>query len=242
MKKSLLLFAGFIFAMFVIISGCHKSGPSSPGAADSPTINATETAAALETAGPSAQATATAAAQQTLTAEATETARAQQTLTAQAQQTLTAQATATAKAQETATAGAQATATAEGAPGTISGTITFQTSENGRQLFVGVLHNIDDIAGNPVEELISTLGSSTSVPYSITVPAGTYFVLAGSSASQGPPTFGDCVGSYGASYPAFPASANVTVIAGQTTNNVNISANTVTDSIGALSHCPRLSP
>jgi hypothetical protein len=216
MKKSLMILAGVLFILFVIISGCKKSSPSSPGATDSPTINATETAAALETAGPSAQATATAAAQQTLTA----------------------QATATAKAQETATAEAQATETAVAAPGTISGTIIFQTSETGKQLFVGVLHNIDDIIGNPVEQISSIIGASTSVPYSITAPAGTYFVLAGSSSSQGAPAFGDCVGSYNASYPAFPASANVTVIAGQTTYNVNISANTVTNSIGGTATLP----
>jgi len=89
-----------------------------------------------------------------------------------------------------------------------------------------------------VDQTSSVIGASTSVPYSITAPAGTYFVLAGSSPSQGAPTFGDCVGSYNASYPAFPASANVTVIAGQTTSNVNISANTVTNSIAGTVTLP----
>jgi hypothetical protein len=124
MKKALMVL--FVFVSVLIVVSCQKNSPSSPAApaaTDTPTPNATLTAEALQTAGPSAQATATA---QAAIVQATETAQAaiaQATATAQAVETAAYESfyatetaivviTSTAIALQTAGPAAQATATA----------------------------------------------------------------------------------------------------------------------------------
>jgi hypothetical protein len=231
MKKISFVLVSLLFAAFVVVSGCQKNSPSSPGATNTPTANATETAAALLTAGPSAQATATAQAQLTADAQASATALSQQeTATMAVQET------------ETATAGAAATATAlAGQVGTVSGTLTLPSAKNGESWGVAIVHNILDVTSQtgPINSTSGVLGMATSIPYSMTATAGTYYVLAYTmpSGSNGGPVLGDFVGIYGTVYPAIPSSANVTVTKNNTTT-ANITMGTISNSVSGTVTLP----
>jgi hypothetical protein len=229
MKKFFLVLICFIAAFFVLMSGCVKNSPSAPGATSTPTPNMTQTVAALLTAGPSAQATATEQEMETATAQA------QATSTAISQQ-----ATATVAAIETAIERAIETATAAVSQGgTVQGTLTLPSAKNGDSYGIVIVNDIYNVVGSmAVNATTGTLGSSTSVPYTLIAPAGTYYVFAYTAASMFTgPTFGDFMGIYGTVYPAFPSSPNVTVTKNHTTT-ANITMGTVTNSVSGTLTLP----
>ncbi len=111
-----------------------------------------------------------------------------------------------------------------GSNGTIAGNLYLPSAQNGDVWWIGAdndLNPINGLAGGKT----GYCGTSTTVPYTIQVPAGTYYVYAWIDANgsmQDGCDVGDYFGSYGATYPNFPASPNVVVVTGNTTNNINI--------------------
>jgi len=224
----LYLFIAFII-LCLVVAGCGKkkqSNPAGPSAAatDTPAVNPmltvddqatifVQTQTAIATL-PSA--TQTAIAKQTLTAAPSVTAQAISTLTAQANASATVQ--------------AQATATAISAgTGFITGTLQLQSmpTRTGSTYTIFVATSINNaILGNYVNSYSGTV-ASTSIPFSITATAGgPYYVIAQalSPYSGGKPQLNDQLGVYGAAYPSFPSSQNVTIAQNQTvTANISLS-------------------
>lgn len=203
------------------LAGLNETATANANATATATEQVQETAiaAAKETATQQAQQNATYAAQQTQTEQATQTAIARLTETAVAGEPAASQ-TALAQANATATAQANATATAiANSLGTVSGTVTLPGAKPGENYQVILVKNISDVSNGPANMQVGgILGTETSIQYTIpNVPAGSYFVIAATMGSNGAPTFGDYVGICGYTYPAFPASANVPVTAGNTT-------------------------
>jgi len=107
--------------------------------------------------------------------------------------------------------------------GTISGNLILPAAQNGKRWSVLVDNDLNPMNGAYENEGIC--GSSTTVPYSVTAPAGTYYVYvwvdANGTGDEGADA-GDYFGSYGATYPNFPSSPNVTVTNGSSTTGKDI--------------------
>jgi hypothetical protein len=110
--------------------------------------------------------------------------------------------------------------------GTISGNIVLPTDEAQNGMTWEVLVDTDLNHANGVTNIgLGTCGTNESVPYSITVAAGSYYVYAvvkTQSQLTYPPIAGDYVGVRGTDWPAYPASSNVTVVNGQTSSGTDI--------------------
>jgi hypothetical protein len=139
-------------------------------------------------------------------------------------------ATATATSTPSSPPTATATATADTGVGYITGTVTLPGSKSGEELKVFIVNNLIDVVNNQINSMKVALDTQTSVAFSLTATAGTYYVIAAVMPSVGPPALGDYVGIYGATYPAFPAARNVTVHGGLTTT-ADVAAQTVVNSI-----------
>lgn len=151
--------------------------------------------------------------------------------------------TSTATATPTSTATATPTVTATIDSGTVSGNLILPSAQPGTMY--EVLIDTDMDFGNGITNMtIGYCGASANVPYSITAPAGTYYVYAvvkTVSCTTCPPEAGDYLGRVGSTYPAYPGSANVPV-----TNTVNLTGqditmvqgvNNVTGSITTSANC-----
>lgn len=108
--------------------------------------------------------------------------------------------------------------------GSVSGTITIPAGQSGKGLNVMVDVDLNPTNNNFVGMYQVTLGSETSLAYTINnVPAGTYYIFAGATLN-GPPLAGDAAGVYGTAYPVFPSSPNAVVTSGGTlTANITMS-------------------
>lgn len=107
--------------------------------------------------------------------------------------------------------------------GTVSGNLILPAVQNGKNWSVIIDNDLNPLNG--AYQNLGTCGSSTTVPYSVTAPAGTYYVYAkvdANATGDGGPDAGDYFGSYGATYPNFPSSPNVTVTNGSLTTGKDI--------------------
>ncbi|MFP4466570.1 MAG: hypothetical protein ACLFP1_05930 [Candidatus Goldiibacteriota bacterium] len=105
------------------------------------------------------------------------------------------------------------TATATPDYGTVSGNLLLPDDQWNKPYSIIVDTDLNPLNGN-VNEQEGTCGLGTSVPYSVTAPAGAYYVYAvvfNSTSLTGNITAGDYLGVYGAQWPDFPVSTNVIV-------------------------------
>jgi len=213
MKKILSVF--LVICVFVVIGICGCSKKSSPAQSSPPAPNATQT---LVAGLPAATQTSIANVQATMTANIQAAETAVMTLTMEANATQTAISQLPAAAQ---TAIAQETATAIANVGVISGTVTIPGAKPGEAYFIQAVTSLLNIGANATNSSFGVLAGQTSIPYSMTVPAGTYEVIFSTLPVNnlvyglGGPGFGDYAGVAGSTYPSFPAGANVTVATGQ---------------------------
>jgi hypothetical protein len=129
------------------------------------------------------------------------------------------------------------TRTSTPAGGSVAGNLVLPSAQTGITWQVLVDTNTN-FADGIVNMALGTCGISSNVPYSVTAPAGTYYVYAvvktASELTQ-PPVQGDYIGSLGATWPAWSASANLAVIEGSMAFNADINmvlaANNVTGNI-----------
>jgi hypothetical protein len=210
----------FMITALFLASGCSKKIiPTQPP-------DSTKTFTATITATPVISATASPTASPTLTATATDTDTPQDTATdtpmdtATFTRTVTCTDTAIPPATDTATA----TATTTPAYGTITGNLVLASAQGGYTYEVLVDTDLN-FSNGIINLAVGTCPAALNVPYSVTVPAGTYYVYAmikTASAPQYPPAAGDYLGTFGATYPAFPASANVSAALGAVTSGIDI--------------------
>ena len=126
----------------------------------------------------------------------------------------------------TATVTATITVTMTSTPnyGTLSGNLVLPAAQNG--VIYTVLVDTDMNFANGINTMIMGLcGSSASVPYSLTITPGSYYVYAlvkTAGCAECPPEAGDYLGWLGAVYPANPAAANTVITANNTLSGQNI--------------------
>lgn len=221
MKKffavALILFV-FIVPAMMLLGGCGKS-PTTP-AVNTSTATWTDTPGNTSTNSPTATITATYTMTNTPVDTATVTVTSTETDTPTPSMTETSTPTSTA----TGTATPTATPTSTPAPGSVVGNLLLPSSQSGFTYQVLVDNDIN-YANGVVNMTVGTCPAATTIPYSMTVSAGTYYVYAvikSASAPTMPPIAGDYLGVNGATYPAYPASANVVVNWGMTTGGTDI--------------------
>ncbi len=132
-------------------------------------------------------------------------------------------------------------ATATPVGGTISGNIILPAAELGVtwQVLVDTDMNFNNGITNMVVG-ICPLGA-TSIPYSVTAPAGTYYVYAlvkTAGALTSPPIAGDLLGWDGALYPASPSSAGVILNSQQQLAGQNITMVAATSNVSGTITMP----
>ncbi len=105
-----------------------------------------------------------------------------------------------------------------GNTGSISGNITLPSGQTGKNIMVVVDMDFNPGNGNELDQYSGTVSGSPHA-YSISgLPVGTYYVYGATVVGGGAPAIGDSVGVYGATFPSFPGSRNVSVTNGGNTN------------------------
>ena len=108
----------------------------------------------------------------------------------------------------------------------ISGTISLPNGVNRQGKTYQVLIDTDMDFTNGITAMVyGVYGSSESMPYSVTVPAGSYYaysLVKVFSANNQPPVDGDYLGIHGAAYPSLPSSPTLNCSAGQVYAGTNI--------------------
>jgi len=126
--------------------------------------------------------------------------------------------------------------------GTLSGSIELPAGQGQPGSVWQVIVDTDKNFANDIECTINGVcGASVSIPYSVTLPAGTYYVYAivkvQSSLTQ-PPVQGDYLGIYGNTYPDTPASANVAITVNNTASNIDIDMTLASDNVSGTLTMP----
>ena len=199
MKKYAVIVLSVLFLVVVLFS-CSKTSPISPAP--------TSTQAAINT--------------PTITRTATNVASTATVTPTKTQAAPTATATMTSTRADSPTATSTPTLTPDF--GTVSGNLVLPAAQNG--IICQVVIDTDMNFGNGITNIFNGVcGSSVNVPYSVTAPAGTYYVYAivkTVGCPQCPPEQGDYLGWDGATYPASPLAANVVVTANTPAINQDI--------------------
>lgn len=126
--------------------------------------------------------------------------------------------------------------------GTVSGTVTIPDGHTDKYLMLMIDVDLNPNNGNTVGEYSMSIGDEKSPAYMVeNVPAGTYYIYTVVLTQGGPPLSGDALGVYGATYPAFPGSANAVVLAGETLT-ANITAVTAAANFSGRVHMPASVP
>ncbi|MCE5300008.1 MAG: hypothetical protein LLG37_03920 [Spirochaetia bacterium] len=182
MKKNILLSSVISLFALVLLFSCSKNNPTTPEPTETPTVYLSATITPTSTDSPT----------QSMTPTVTSTASDSPTFTVS----------------PTSTATATATNTPEHP--TISGNLVLPSPHQG--VVWEVIVDTDMNFNNGIINMaMGTCGSSSNVPYSVTAPAGTYYMYAlvkTVGVLTSPPIAGDYLGWYGATYPDNPSEAS----------------------------------
>ncbi len=103
-------------------------------------------------------------------------------------------------------------------PGIINGTLNLPSSAQGKNYYIYLFDTFTGFA-NADAGISGICGTENSVPYSIAVPPGNYYMAVFVDMDgDGFPGAGDYVGVYGATWPEWPVSANITISEGEVLN------------------------
>jgi len=95
----------------------------------------------------------------------------------------------------------------------VTGSITLPAAQTGKTIMVAFYSSLADL-GSPNNTFTGTC-TSNPMPYSLTVSAGSYYIIAvvdvDNNSMYLSPNAGDYVGVYGVTWPAWPASKNAAV-------------------------------
>ncbi len=107
----------------------------------------------------------------------------------------------------------------------VTGNLNLPGAQNGKAFKVSYYSSLSDLS-NPVNSLSGTCGASATVPYSLTVSAGSYYITAvvdvDSNTFFFSPNAGDYLGVYGTTWPVWPGSKNAAVSSGSSSFDVNL--------------------
>lgn len=124
----------------------------------------------------------------------------------------------------------------------LSGNIVLPSGvDRSGNLFQVIIDDNTDFTDGITAMYTGICASGQSSPYSLTVPAGTYYsyalVKVFGSLEQ-PPVEGDYIGIYGTVFPAMPSGANVSCVNGASYNSINIAMREATNNISGTISMP----